>query len=215
MPSLEPASIRVKGARQHNLKNIDVVIPRNRFVVLTGPSGSGKSSLLYLMSGLKTPTSGDVLYRGQAINQMGDSARAGYRLNDFGFVFQHPFLVGYLSALENVMVALPDEDLQDAAVGLLETLGLGELMHRLPHELSGGQRQGVCVARALLGSPKVVFADEPTASLDHRAGLGVMELLNEHRGGGALVVVTHDVSMLAGADRVVEISDGSVVGSGG
>jgi putative ABC transport system ATP-binding protein len=116
-----------------------------------------------------------------------------------------------LTALENILVALPEEDLRDSAEGLLEGLGMGNMMHRLPHELSGGQRQRVCVARALLGSPRIVFADEPTASLDHRAGLGVMELLNKNRGSGALVVVTHDVSMLEGADRVVEISDGSVV----
>lgn len=196
-------------------RNVTMSVGAGEFVGILGPSGSGKSSLLYLMSGLKTPTSGDVFYEGSAMNRLGDAARAGFRLNDFGFVFQHPFLVGYLSALENVLVAFPGADRREEAEGLLGTLGLGEMMHRLPHELSGGQRQRVCVARALLGSPKVVFADEPTASLDHRTGLGVMGLLNEHRGAGALVVVTHDESMLAGADRVIEIADGSMVGPGG
>lgn len=192
-------------------RDVDLDVQPGEFLGILGPSGSGKSSLLYLMSGLKIPTHGVVSYEGQDMGRLGDSERAEHRLRDFGFVFQHPFLVGYLSALENVLVALPDGDHHEEAMDLLAKLGMDELAHRLPHELSGGQRQRVCVARALLGSPKVVFADEPTAALDHRTGLGVMELLEAHRGEGALVVVTHDPSMLAGADRVIEIADGSVV----
>ena len=191
-------------------RDIDLQVADGEFLGILGPSGSGKSSLLYLMSGLKTPTAGDVRYDGKSMNSLGDAERADFRLRDFGFVFQHPFLVGYLSALENVMLAVPDEGLEEEARELLVKLGLVDQLHRLPHELSGGQRQRVCVARALMGRPRVVFADEPTAALDHKTGLGVMELLNENRGEGALVVVTHDPSMLEGADRVIEINDGTV-----
>ena len=191
-------------------RDIDLLVESGEFVGILGPSGSGKSSLLYLMSGLKVPTSGEVYYEGQALNSLPDATRAKYRLKDFGFVFQHPFLVGYMSALENVVSASESEDCQEEAVDLLVKLGIADQMHRLPHELSGGQRQRVCVARALMGGPKVVFADEPTAALDHKTGRSVMELLNENRGSGALVVVTHDPSMLEDADRVIEINDGMV-----
>ena len=198
------------GRQVFACRDIDLRVEDGEFLGILGPSGSGKSSLLYLMSGLKTPTSGEVVYQGQSMNRLGDADRANFRLRDFGFVFQHPFLIGYLSALENVMLAIPEEGHQEESLELLLKLGLQDHLHRLPHELSGGQRQRVCVARALLGRPKVVFADEPTAALDHKTGIGVMELLNENRGDGALVVVTHDPSMLAGADRVIEINDGVV-----
>lgn len=202
------------GKSIYACRDVSLEVRPGEFLGILGPSGSGKSSLLYLMSGLKTPSSGAVSYMGETLESMGDSGRAEVRLKEFGFVFQHPFLVGYLSALENVLIAFPHEDRSSEAVSLLDKLGMGDLMHRLPHELSGGQRQRVCVARALLGSPKVVFADEPTAALDHRTGLAVMELLNENRGAGALVVVTHDPSMIEAADRVIEINDGVVAGDG-
>jgi len=124
----------------------------------------------------------------------------------FGFVFQYPYLLGYLTALENIAIARQDTDRNEEAQTLLVKLGLEHKAHRLPHELSGGERQRVCVARALLGSPRVIFADEPTASLDHKNGVQVVSLLNEHRGNGALLMVTHDPSMLEGADRILNIA---------
>lgn len=195
-------------------QGIDLEVRDGEFLGILGPSGSGKSSLLYLLSGLKVPTSGQILYRGESLPEMPDTARSDVRLRDFGFVFQYPYLLGYLSALENVRLARPDVDLSADARGMLESLGLKEKMHRLPHELSGGERQRVCVARALLGGPKVIFADEPTASLDHANGVQVVSLLNQFRQNGALVMVTHDPSMLAEADRIVRLESGVIVTEG-
>lgn len=183
------------------------VLP-GEFLGILGPSGSGKSSLLYLLCGLKAPTEGTVTWNGQDLAALSDDARAQIRLKDFGFVFQHPYLLGYLSVLENVLVARPDSPDEDEAVALLKTLDIDKKMRRYPHELSGGERQRVCVARAIYGRPKIIFADEPTAALDHANGFAVVQLLREYRGDGSLVLVTHDPSMLEGADRILRMNDG-------
>ena len=188
--------------------SVDIEVVPGEFLGILGPSGSGKSSLLYLLSGLKMPTSGSITFEGQDLHQLNDAQRAETRLTSFGFVFQYPYLLGYLNALENVMVARPESDFREQAKALLVSLGLESKLGRLPHELSGGERQRVCVARALLGKPKVIFADEPTANLDHANGIQVVQLLNQHRGDGSLVMVTHDPSMLAEADRIVRLEDG-------
>ena len=177
------------------------------FLGILGPSGSGKSSLLYLLSGLKVPTHGRVVYEDRDLASLGDEGRSRLRLREFGFVFQQPYLLGYLSALENVLVTNGDPAEAD---DLLDRLGVLPKAHRLPHELSGGERQRVCVARALLARPRIVFADEPTAALDHTNGVSVVSLLNEHRAGGSLVMVTHDPTMLKDADRIVQIVDGAI-----
>ena len=163
------------------------------------------------MCGLKIPTYGEINYRGTPLHAMSSQERDELRLQEFGFVFQYPYLIGYLTAIENVMIAHPETNLHEEAQELIGRLGIGDKSRRLPHELSGGERQRVCIARALIGGSRVIFADEPTASLDRSSGLHVMELLAEHRGEGALVVVTHDPSMLEKADRVVTINDGVIV----
>jgi putative ABC transport system ATP-binding protein len=198
------------GRLVYACRQISMSVAEGEFVGILGPSGSGKSSLLYLMSGLKTPTAGDILYQGQSLPRLGDEKRSRLRLREFGFVFQQAFLLGYLSALENVMVAYEGLVQKNAAADLLDRLGMADKMHRKPHELSGGERQRVCVARALLGEPKVIFADEPTASLDHTNGRAVVELLNQHRGAGSLIMVTHDATMLEGADRIIRLVDGAI-----
>lgn len=196
------------GRSVYACRDLDLEVRDGEFVGILGPSGSGKSSLLYLLSGLKIPTSGTVCYEGRDLAAMDDEERSALRLKTFGFLFQQSFLLGYLTALENVLLAAPGEDLEARATTLLERLGLGGKTHRMPHELSGGERQRVCVARALLGGPRAIFADEPTAALDHRNGLEVVRLLDEHRDGGALVMVTHDPSMLENADRILHLNDG-------
>jgi putative ABC transport system ATP-binding protein len=191
-------------------REVDLQVRENEFLGILGPSGSGKSSLLYLLSGLKVPTGGEILFDGEDLAAMDDEARSALRLREFGFVFQQPYLLGYLSALENVVLADPLRSDSSEAADLLDRLGLGYKVHRLPHELSGGERQRVCVARALLGGPRVIFADEPTASLDHTNGVQVVGLLNRYRGSGSLVMVTHDPTMLEEADRILELQDGIV-----
>jgi putative ABC transport system ATP-binding protein len=196
------------GREIHACRDIDMQVTDNEFVGILGPSGSGKSSLLYLLSGLKNPTSGEVMFRGKSYKSLSDQERSNLRLREFGFVFQQPYLVGYLTALENVL--LVDNSSNDAihrAEFLLDSLGLGDRMNRMPSELSGGEKQRVCVARALMSSPSVVFADEPTASLDHSGGLAVVSLLRQHH-RGAVVMVTHDPSMLEDADRIFTIAEG-------
>lgn len=198
------------GREVYACRDVAAEVKSGEFLGILGPSGSGKSSLLYLMSGLKLPSTGAVLWDGLDLASLSDTARAEIRLKRSGFVFQYPFLIGYLSALENVLVSQPGWRNVDQARSLLDALGLGNQMDRYPHQLSGGQKQRVCVARALYGDPQVIFADEPTAALDHTSGRSVMELLNQHRGAGALVVVTHDPVMLEGSDRVIEMEDGVV-----
>ncbi|MGI8922882.1 MAG: ABC transporter ATP-binding protein [Fimbriimonadales bacterium] len=188
-------------------RDVDLEVGGDQFVGVLGPSGSGKSSLLYLLSGLKDPSLGRVLYGGKDYSQMSESERGELRLRKFGFVFQQPFLLGYLSVIENV--ALAGANSRARALDLLDRVGLKEKAHRLPSELSGGEKQRACVARALYTEPEVIFADEPTASLDHATGETVIQLLRTLR-KGALVVVTHDPSMLEDADRVLRMEEGVV-----
>lgn len=191
-------------------RDIELDVHPGEFLGILGPSGSGKSSLLYLLSGLKTPTRGSVTVDDKDYEKMSEPDRANLRLESFGFVFQYPYLIGYLSALENVRVGKPNANGSEEAEALLADVGIADKAHRLPHELSGGERQRVCIARALLGGKRFILADEPTASLDHRTGAQVVDLLCKHRGTRGLVMVTHDPSMLAHADRIVTMADGKL-----
>ena len=200
------------GREVFAVRDASVEILPNEFVGILGPSGSGKSSLLYLLSGLKSPSSGEVVYDGRTLSEMTDEGRSHLRLEEFGFVFQQPYLLGYLTARENILVVPRASGTGKQADELLEQLGLSARAHRYPHELSGGERQRVCVARALFGSPRIIFADEPTAALDHRNGLSTVRLLNQLRGTGSLIMVTHDPSMLEEADRIIRLADGTISG---
>jgi putative ABC transport system ATP-binding protein len=201
---------RDQGRDVFACRHIDLDVKPDEFLGILGPSGSGKSSLLYLLSGLKVPNQGAVFFEGRSLSGLAEESRSKLRLREFGFVFQQPYLLGYLTALENVLIASPHAQGEGHARELLDRLGLADKTHRRPHELSGGERQRVCVARALLGNPKVIFADEPTAALDHQNGEQVVQLLNQHREGGSLVMVTHDSSMLEEADRIIHLSDGGL-----
>jgi putative ABC transport system ATP-binding protein len=191
------------------VSEVSLEVPERGFTGIIGPSGSGKSSLLYLMSGLRLPTRGSVRFRGQPLEALSDEARAALRRRHFGFVFQQSFLIHYLTVLENVLVGGDGgRESVPRALELLAAVGLEGAAHRLPHQLSGGERQRAAVARALVAGPDVVFADEPTAALDRATGHQVIEQLAAHRRHGALVVVTHDPEMLAAADTVWTLRDG-------
>lgn len=193
------------------VREVSLRVHRGEFIGIEGPSGSGKSSLLYLLSGLKMPTTGTVTYQGRRYTEMSDAERSAIRRTRFGFVFQQPYLLGYLTVLENLLVSAADLRAAEArAWQLLEALDLKQKAHRYPAALSGGERQRVCVARALLMEPKVIFADEPTAALDQQTGLQVLELLMRHRGSGAIVLVTHDPLMLSYCDTVYTLRNGQV-----
>ncbi len=198
------------GRPIHAVQNVSLELHSGEFLGILGPSGSGKSSLLYLLSGMRTPTRGRVFYKNEELAAKSDAERAQIRLDEFGFVFQLPHLIGYLSALENVSAGCPDRDIEEEAARLLTELGMDGMQHRRPHELSGGQKQRVCVARALAGGRKIIFADEPTAALDHKTGMSVVQSLTRSRGEGAIVMVTHDPSMLEEADRIIRLEDGRI-----
>ena len=201
------------------VQGIDLSVADNEFVAITGPSGSGKSSLLYLLGLLDLPTTGEVLIRGRATVHMDEEERARTRLTQLGFVFQFHFLLPEFTILDNVMLPmralgrLSDAAMRDRARDLLGSLGLGDHVHKRPDQLSGGQRQRVAVARSLANEPPVILADEPTGSLDSKASEQVFDVLRElvDRYGKTVVAVTHDLALAARMDRHVELLDGQIV----
>jgi lipoprotein-releasing system ATP-binding protein len=199
--------------------DIDLRVGDNEFVAITGPSGSGKSSLLYLLGLLDLPTSGEVLIGGRATSQMDEIERARTRLAMLGFVFQFHFLLPEFTVFENVLLpmralgALSPPAMQARARELLASLGLGEHIHKRPDQLSGGQRQRVAVARALGNEPPVILADEPTGSLDSKSSEQVFGVLRDlvDRHGKTVVAVTHDLDLANRMDRRIHLVDGAIV----
>jgi putative ABC transport system ATP-binding protein len=194
------------------VNDVSIAVDHHQFVGILGVSGSGKSSLLYLLSGLRRPTAGEVYLDDRAYGKMPQRERTALRRYEFGFVFQQHFLIKYLTVLENVIVAAPTQDRAHAekAKALLDDLGMGDKPHRFPHELSGGERQRVAIARAMIHRPRIIFADEPTGLLDRQSGLQVMALLRRYRGQGSLIAVTHDPEILSQADLVITLRDGRI-----
>jgi putative ABC transport system ATP-binding protein len=192
--------------------DVSMAVEDHQFLGILGPSGSGKSSLLYLLSGLRKPTDGEIYLDGRAYRKMSGRERVALRRTEFGFVFQQHFLINYLTVLENVMVAAPVQDKAHAAQAqaLLADLGMSDKLHRFPYELSGGERQRVAVARAMIHRPRIIFADEPTGLLDRTTGLQVMALLRGYCKQGSLVAVTHNPELLSEADLVITLRDGQM-----
>jgi putative ABC transport system ATP-binding protein len=192
--------------------DVSIAVDDHQFIGILGPSGSGKSSLLYLLSGLRRASGGEIYLDDRAYSKMSERERVALRRSEFGFVFQQHFLINYLTVLENVMVAAPVQDKAHAeqARALLADLGMGDKLHRFPYELSGGERQRVAVARAMIHRPRIIFADEPTGLLDRRTGLQVMALLRSYREQGSLIAVTHNPEILSEADLVITLRSGQI-----
>jgi putative ABC transport system ATP-binding protein len=215
---LEDASRAYAGAAGAvwAVRGVGLAVPAGQAVAITGPSGSGKSTLLNLIAGLDRPTSGRVTVLGRRLDQAGERALTAFRADSVGIVFQEAHLLPGLTALENVVAARlpwrPRRELEREARALLVAVGLGERLGHPPARLSSGERQRVGVARALLGHPQLLLADEPTGNLDAATTESLLALLDRlrHELDLTLVVATHDPAVAAVADRVVRLVDGRV-----
>ncbi len=202
-----------KADKVYALKGIDLSFPDKGLIGIIGPSASGKSTLIYCMSTLKKPTDGEIIFNGKNINEFNNSQRENLRRDEFGFIFQRHFLVPYMRAIDNVIVAAngKSDENQKRAENLLKDFGLNDKdIKKRPAKLSGGQRQRVAIARAMMNEPKVLFADEPTSALDHETAFVVMDILKEYSKDHLVLVITHDHSILKDADEIIEIWDGDI-----
>ncbi len=205
------------GTTVRALDGVSLDIQPRTFTVVMGPSGSGKSSLLYLLGGLDRSTSGKITINEERLDQMDENALALFRRRTMGFIFQSYNLITSMNALENVafpmqFTGIPVSERSERARQLLEQVGLSDRSHHRPSELSGGQQQRVAVARALVNNPSLILADEPTGNLDTVSGVSVMQLLSDlHRSGRTVLVVTHDPRMTRFATHKIFLLDGHVV----
>lgn len=199
------------------LAGVDLSIQRNEYVALIGPSGSGKSTLMNLLGCLDTPSEGKYILNGRDTSTMNDNELAKVRNQEIGFIFQSFHLLPRMSVLQNVMQPLvyrgiPAGERIRLASQALNKVGLGDRMKHRPNQLSGGQRQRVAVARALVGNPSILLADEPTGNLDSKTSAEIMALFDElHQQGQTVIVVTHEPDIAAHCHRTLRVSDGKIV----
>ncbi|HWG37258.1 MAG TPA: ABC transporter ATP-binding protein [Terriglobales bacterium] len=201
----------------HALAGIHLEILAGEFVAIGGPSGCGKSTLLSILGLLDTPTGGEYMLNNQPVANLNLGERSRIRNREIGFIFQSFNLIGDLSVYENVELPLtyrgmPSSERKQRCQAALERVGMAHRARHLPSQLSGGQQQRVAVARALVGKPSILLADEPTGNLDSKNGDAVMDLLHElHEGGATICMVTHDPRFARYADRTVHLFDGQIV----
>jgi putative ABC transport system ATP-binding protein len=201
----------------HALHSIELLIRRGEYISIAGPSGCGKSTLLSILGLLDSPSEGQYTLNGKSVAELNMSQRARIRNREVGFVFQAFNLIGDLTVYENVELPLtyrgtPATERKKKVQDALERVGMAHRMKHYPAQLSGGQQQRVAVARAVVGDPSILLADEPTGNLDSTNGEQVMDLLRElHRGGATLCMVTHDPRYAAYAERTVRLFDGKIV----
>ncbi len=208
-----------KGENQvEALKGIDLTIEDGEFMAILGPSGSGKTTLLNCLSGIDSPTRGEIIFDGIAFHSLTEEEKTKFRAKHMGFIFQFFNLVPVLTALENVelplkILGINHRQATERAREMLKKVGLLNKANRFPSQLSGGEQQRVAIARAIVHEPSVIWADEPTGNLDSETGSNVIELLDKMRveHGTTLVIVTHDERIAKRADRVVVIRDGKII----
>jgi ABC-type lipoprotein export system ATPase subunit len=200
------------------LVNVNIKIHAGEIVALVGPSGSGKSTLLNIISGLDKPTTGSVVVDSIDISNMSEASLTQYRSKTLGFVFQFFYLQPFLSLHNNVVVpamfaGVSNNERDTKANELLDLIGLSDRANHLPKELSGGQMQRAAIARALINSPKLILADEPTGNLDSTNAQAILDMLCDIRDkkGSTIIIVTHDPAVAARADRIIELKDGAVL----
>lgn len=197
------------------LRGVDMSVEKGRWCSIMGASGSGKSTLLNIIGGLDSPTAGSVSIEGTDITAMGEDELARFRREKLGFVFQQPHLVPYLNSVENVMLAQYFHSLTDEeeAVEALKRVGLGHRLRHRPSQLSGGEQQRVTIARALINSPRLLLADEPTGNLDRENTKLILELLKKLHTEEqfTILLVTHDPFVSGWAERVLTMEDGRVI----
>ena len=198
------------------LMSVSVDIGKNEYVAIMGPSGSGKSTLMNIIGCLDTPTSGTYILNEHDVSAMTDDQLAEVRNREIGFVFQTFNLLPRYDALNNVQLPLIYAGLskvkrKERALEVIEQVGLSDRMNHKPNELSGGQRQRVAVARALVGHPSIILADEPTGNLDSKTSIDIMRLIMEiHRNGNTIVLVTHEEDIARYAHRIIRLRDGRI-----
>jgi putative ABC transport system ATP-binding protein len=201
----------------HALSDVHLQIDRGEFVSIAGPSGCGKSTLLAILGLLDSPTSGEYKLNGKPVSSLGLSDRTRIRNREIGFIFQSFNLIGDLTVYENVELPLTYRGMGSAerkqkVQAALERVGMTQRSKHYPAQLSGGQQQRVAVARALVGDPLILLADEPTGNLDSKNGDAVMDLLRElHQNGATICMVTHDPRYASVADRTIHLFDGCIV----
>jgi len=202
----------------HALRGVDLTVEQGEFIAILGASGSGKTTLLNLAGAIDDPSEGAVMINGKDISRLSDNAKAELRNRTIGYVFQNFNLVSVLTALENVMLALQIRGGNRSAIrkdaeDRLDEVGLADFMHHRPDKLSGGQRQRVAIARALVTKPLLIFADEPTANLDHETAGSIIDLMKElnEKDKATFIFSTHDQRLIDRVKRVVRLEDGVIV----
>ena len=205
----------VNGNDIRVLKNINFEIKKNERVAIIGESGSGKTSLLMLMSGLEKPTTGSIIFQGQDISKVNEEQNTAIRKEKIGLIFQQFYLIPNYTALENIMFPMQINKIQnekEKAIGILSEIGLGHRRNNLPSELSGGEQQRVAIARAISFYPEIILADEPTGNLDRKNTELVSNLLFNYsrKKKISLVLVTHNINLAKKCDRIINLIDGQI-----